>query len=133
MICYKFLFLLKGVIILIPIKKAYGYVTRLREGKMQVLVFQHSISEAGIQIPKGTVNNEEETHHAVIREIQEETGLEHFEVKQLIAEDYWRNNDGAIHHRFFYKINISDAPDEWHYQPTGGGEEEGLTFHFIKR
>jgi 8-oxo-dGTP pyrophosphatase MutT (NUDIX family) len=70
------------------IRKAYGYVTRIKDGKLQVLVFQHPITEAGIQIPKGTVNVEEETYNAVIREIEEETGLKDFEVENLIAEDY---------------------------------------------
>lgn len=52
------------------IRKAYAYVTRIKDGKIQVLVFQHSITEAGIQIPKGTVNAEEDTYHAVIREVK---------------------------------------------------------------
>lgn len=113
------------------IKKVYGYVTRIKNDKTQVLVFQHSIPEAGIQIPKGTVNDEEDTYNAVIREVEEETGLTNFRVENLIAEDNWKNDDGAIHNRFFYKINVSDAPDEWDYQPTGGGEEEGLVFHYF--
>lgn len=113
------------------IKKVYGYVTRIKNDKTQVLVFQHSIPEAGIQIPKGTVNDEEDTYNAVIREVEEETGLTNFRVENLIAEDNWENDDGAIHNRFFYKINVSDAPDEWDYQPTGGGEEEGLVFHYF--
>ncbi|WP_245308200.1 NUDIX domain-containing protein [Halalkalibacter urbisdiaboli] len=70
-----------------PIKKAYGYVTRMKEGKAQVLVFQHPITEAGIQIPKGTVQPEEDTQYAVIREIEEETGLRNFHVEHLLAED----------------------------------------------
>jgi 8-oxo-dGTP pyrophosphatase MutT (NUDIX family) len=114
-----------------PIRKVYGYVTRIKEGKTQVLVFQHPIAEAGIQIPKGTVKPDEDTYQAVIREIQEETGLKNFEVEELLAQDFWKNDDGAIHHRFFYKINVSNVPDEWEYQPTGGGEEEGLTFRFF--
>jgi 8-oxo-dGTP pyrophosphatase MutT (NUDIX family) len=113
------------------IRKSYGYVTRIKDGKTQVLVFQHPITEAGIQIPKGTVNTEEDTYNAVIREIKEETGLKNFEVENLIAEDYWENDDGAIHNRFFYKINVSNVPDEWDYEPTGGGDEEGLTFHYF--
>ncbi len=44
-----------------PIKKAYGYVTRIKDGKTQVLVFQHPITEAGIQVPKGTVKPNEDT------------------------------------------------------------------------
>ncbi|WP_036183407.1 NUDIX hydrolase [Ureibacillus manganicus] len=113
------------------IKKAYGYVTRIKNGKTQVLVFQHSIPEAGIQIPKGTVNAQEDAYHAVIREIEEETGLKNFIVENLIAEDNWKNDDGATHNRFFYKIVVSDAPDKWDHQPTGGGDEEGLTFHYF--
>lgn len=116
---------------MIPIRKAYGYVTRIKEGKTQVLVFQHPITEAGIQIPKGTVKPEEDTYNAVIREVEEETGLRNFDVEDLIAEDYWENDDGAIHNRFFYKITVSSVPDAWDYQPTGGGDEEGLTFHFF--
>ncbi|MGP4107848.1 NUDIX domain-containing protein [Virgibacillus sp. L01] len=84
-----------------PIRKAYGYVTRIKDGITQVLVFQHPIIEAGIQIPKGTVNDEEDTYDAVIREIEEETGLKNFKIEKLIAKDYWENGDGAIHNRFF--------------------------------
>lgn len=114
-----------------PVKKVYGYITRVREGKTEILVFRHSNPEAGIQIPKGTVEPEESTYHAVIREVKEETGLKDLKVKNLIAEDYWRNDDSVIHHRFFYQINILNAPDQWDYEPTGGGDEEGLTFHYF--
>lgn len=116
---------------MMPIKKAYGYITRIKEGKTQVLVFRHSIAEAGIQIPKGTVKPNEDTYNAVIREVQEETGLEEFEVERLLAEDYWENDDGSIHNRFFYKINALNTLDCWHYEPTGGGEEIGLTFRYF--
>lgn len=115
--------------LMIPIKKAYGYVTRVKEGKTQVLVFRHPITEAGIQIPKGTVEPNESTYNAVIREIEEETGLKSFEVENLIVEDYWEYDDGTRHNRYFYKINESNVPDTWEYKPTGGGGEEGLTFY----
>ncbi|NRF44489.1 NUDIX domain-containing protein [Bacillus subtilis] len=120
-----------GRVHLNPIKKAYGYVTRDKGGKTQVLVFQHPIKEAGIQVPKGTVKHDEHTYNAVIREIEEETGLKNFEVEKLIAEDFWESDDGAVHNRFFYRINVLDAPECWDYNPTGGGEEEGLTFHYF--
>ncbi|MDF1996470.1 NUDIX domain-containing protein [Peribacillus frigoritolerans] len=115
----------------IPIKKAYGYVTRINNGETQVLVFQHPIKEAGIQIPKGTVKPQEDAYQAVIREMKEETGLEYFHVEKLITEDFWENVDGAIHNRYFYQISVSNVPDEWDHQPTGGGNEAGLTFHFF--
>ncbi|TDL32011.1 NUDIX domain-containing protein [Jeotgalibacillus sp. S-D1] len=113
-------------------KKAYGYVTRVRNGKKQVLAFRHKgIPEAGFQIPKGTVKEDEEPYSAVSREIKEETGINRFEVKKMIAEDFWRNDDGVIHHRYFYKIVCDEMTDEWEHNPTGGGEEQGLTFQFF--
>lgn len=63
--------------------------------------------------------------------MKEETGLEKLQVQKLIAEDFWENADGAIHNRFFYQICVYNVPDEWDHQPTGGGDEEGLTFHFF--
>ena len=47
--------------IVIPIQKVYGYITRRKEDKIQVLVFRHSNPAAGVQIPKGTVKDGEET------------------------------------------------------------------------
>lgn len=67
-----------------PMKKAYGYVTRTIEGIPHVLVFQHSIKEAGMQIPKGTVESGENPYDAVIREMEEETGLKNIQVEELL-------------------------------------------------
>ncbi|NMH68313.1 NUDIX domain-containing protein [Bacillus sp. RO3] len=115
-----------------PTKKAYGYVTRVRDKRTQVLVFRHKgIPEAGIQIPKGTVNQGENTFNAVIREMKEETGIQRFEVEKLISVDYWETDDGAVHNRYFYKIVCHEMADEWEHNPTGGGEEKGLTFQFF--
>ncbi len=106
-------------------------MTREKAGKIQVLVFKHPITEAGIQIPKGTVEPGEDTLTAVIREIKEETGIENFKIEHLIAVDYWENDNGEIHNRYFYKISVPEASDEWDYRPTGGEGEEGLIFHFF--
>lgn len=108
------------------VRKAYGYVTRIKNEKVQVLVLQHPNPEAGIQIPKGTVELGEDPATAVIREIKEETGLNGLSLKGLLAEDSWNYDDGALHHRFFYQINVSEERDEWVHYPTGGSLEEGL-------
>jgi 8-oxo-dGTP pyrophosphatase MutT (NUDIX family) len=46
----------------------------IKEGEPQELVFKHPIPEAGIQIPKGTAKENEDTYQAVMREMEEETG-----------------------------------------------------------
>ncbi|WP_404451535.1 NUDIX domain-containing protein [Virgibacillus necropolis] len=113
-----------------PIKKAYGYVTRMIDEKPQVLVFKHSVKEAGIQIPKGTVEIGESPYDAVIREMKEETGLVDLHVDGLIERDRWENK-GKIYERYFYKIIVDEIREEWDHKPTGGGSENGLTFSFF--
>ena len=113
------------------IKKSYGYVTRLKNGVKQVLVFQHPVASAGIQIPKGTVEKGENPYNAVIREVKEETGLNQFQVEGLIAHDLWEYDDGVIHERYFYKIKVECNEDDWIHNPSGGGEEDDLLFRFF--
>lgn len=114
------------------IKKSYGYITRMIDKQPQILVFQHPVKEAGIQIPKGTVKEGELPFDAVKREMEEETGLIEFTAIQFLIDDYWVNDDGVIHHRYFYRLNIIDASqDDWNYEPTGGGAEDGKVFRFF--
>ncbi|WP_054706544.1 NUDIX domain-containing protein [Bacillus sp. JCM 19041] len=112
-------------------QKAYGYITRMNQGEKQLLVFQHSVKEAGIQIPKGTVETGESAYEAVIREMEEETGLTEFLSVKKVAEDCWKADDGSIHERFFYEMQIDKTEEEWTVSPTGGGEEEGITFSYF--
>ncbi|HEX6777377.1 MAG TPA: NUDIX domain-containing protein, partial [Ktedonobacterales bacterium] len=57
-------------------RRAYAYVTRMKDRTRQVLVFsQQNDPEAGIQIPGGGIEPEETPLEGVRREIVEETGL----------------------------------------------------------
>lgn len=113
------------------IKKSYGYITRMTEAETQILVFQHPVKKAGIQIPKGTVKHRELPVDAVKREMEEETGLSNFPDIHYLIDDFWENDDGVIHHRYFYRLNIDETQDEWNYEPTGGGAEDGKVFRFF--
>ena len=53
-------------------RKAYAYITY----EDRLLVFSHPHApEAGIQVPGGTLNDDERPEDAVTREAREETGL----------------------------------------------------------
>lgn len=68
-------------------KKVHAYITREKEGVMQLLVFKHrDIREAGIQVPGGTVDEGETLEAAILREVQEESGLRHFCIERFLSD-----------------------------------------------
>lgn len=68
-------------------KKVHAYVTREKEGSMQLLVFKHrDIPKAGVQVPGGTVDEGETLEAAIFREVQEETGLRHLCIERFLAD-----------------------------------------------
>jgi len=55
------------------VEKVYAYITC----EDQLLIFNHTrFPEAGIQVPGGTVEENETAPEAVLREAREETGLD---------------------------------------------------------
>jgi 8-oxo-dGTP pyrophosphatase MutT (NUDIX family) len=67
------------------IEKVSAFILRPGKSGSDILIFEHPYS--GLQIPAGTVEVGESCDDAIVREIQEETGLRHFEVIQKLAED----------------------------------------------
>lgn len=52
------------------IQKGYGYVTRVNDGRRQVLVFDHvEYPEAGTQVPGGSLEEGEEPLAGILREV----------------------------------------------------------------
>ena len=67
------------------IEKVTAFVTRETNHGLELLLFKHPY--AGIQIPAGTVEPDESHEKAVIREVQEETGLLELEIQSLIDSE----------------------------------------------
>lgn len=90
--------------------KVIAYITY--SGKL--LVFRHTHHpEAGIQVAAGTVELGESLNRAVLREAQEETGLEAIRIKiYLGADDYPAILQGepAIFHRHFFHLVLDHEP-----------------------
>jgi len=69
------------------VEKVTAFVVRAVDARRELLLFRHP--DAGIQIPAGTVEDDETPERAVLREAAEETGLTGLVVNQYLgrAED----------------------------------------------
>ncbi|MEZ0260576.1 MAG: NUDIX domain-containing protein [Alphaproteobacteria bacterium] len=109
------------------VRKVVAYIT-LGD---KLLVFNHrDYPEAGVQVPAGTVEAEEELPEAVLREAEEETGLKGLQlVKYLGAEDFDAakvGRGGEVHERHFFHLQCANpAPEKWrHWEMTPSGEDK---------
>lgn len=115
------------------VEKAFGYITREHEEQIQVLVFEQNTIGAGIQVPKGTIEEGETPLEGVKREMLEETGLTTLVVQGLIAQDYFNHPSGVLQKRYFYHLTTSEETREtWQHHPTGINEADLLfSFYWI--
>jgi 8-oxo-dGTP pyrophosphatase MutT (NUDIX family) len=105
----------------------------------KVLVFrQRDFSDAGIQVPAGTVDAGEEPSAAAMREAAEETGQSGLEVVAKVGEmDYVYDRPGRgerprrleLHHRHFFVFRPTDMlPERWsHYADHSWFEFEWMS------
>jgi putative (di)nucleoside polyphosphate hydrolase len=116
------------------VRKAYAYITREADHASAVLVFRHHDDpEAGIQVPRGTVDAGEDPAVTVVREVCEECGLCEARLIGLLARDVEaQSDDPALNwERFFFHLVAPNAPDGWEHTVTGAGEDNGLVFSFF--
>jgi ADP-ribose pyrophosphatase YjhB (NUDIX family) len=116
-----------------PIRKAYAYIIRKRAGIRELLVFRHrDFPEAGIQVPKGTMQPDELPETAVLREAREETGLRDVTLVRALAVDSELQPDGTRHERHFFELAApAHTLDAWEHVVTGEGEDNGLVFYYF--
>jgi ADP-ribose pyrophosphatase YjhB (NUDIX family) len=114
--------------------KVVAYITRSRHGKRQLLVFTHrDHPEAGLQVPAGTVKQDEGIEAALMREITEETGLTGLTIiRKLGTYTLHHPISNNLHERHVFHLAApDDAPDAWQWTETCGGEipdHEGYVF-----
>ena len=110
------------------VEKVLAYVTK----DDHLLVFLHVNSDAGIQVPAGTLELGESPHDGVLREAQEETGLDSLAVRRFLGtRDYDMSSYGLaeLHRRYYYHLECrGDTPSLWRHFETGGGTSEGIEF-----
>jgi 8-oxo-dGTP pyrophosphatase MutT (NUDIX family) len=112
-------------------KRVSVYVTREREGRTELLVFDHSgMPEVPTQVPAGRVDAHESLEEGALREVEEETGLDVDIVDVLAEPDEHDLVHGIDAHKTtaFRATAPSDGPDSWTYSVTGTGMDVGLVY-----
>src|ERR1700722_136132 len=103
-------------------KKVLAFVTH----EEHLLVFQQpGFPEAGIQVPAGTIEDDESPLGAVTREVIEETGLTNFMVGAKLGVYYYDMSEyrKEIQERHVYHIMLNQpAPEQWRHYETNGGK-----------
>jgi 8-oxo-dGTP pyrophosphatase MutT (NUDIX family) len=106
----------REVIVVLMKRKVYAYITH----GSNLLVFRHvDFPEAGIQVPGGSVEPDEEWEVAALREAEEETGLRDLRLVRLLGEvEFDRAAYGLdqIDLRRFYHLRCEgDPPATWRH------------------
>ena len=107
--------------------RAYAYVTH---GRRLLLFTQPRSPEAGIQVPAGGVEKDEDPADAALREAYEETGLSGLKMVRFLAQDTRDMRDcgtDQLQYRWFYHVKCIAAPPEtWSH---GEFAEDGTVVH----
>lgn len=113
------------------IRKVIAYITRHRADIAQLLIFEHvDFPQAGVQVPKGTVETDETLDHAARREVREESGLTQLDGLKFIGAIMQTTFGESEEWNFFAQSLDGDAPDTWVHHVTGKGEDEGMRFRY---
>jgi 8-oxo-dGTP pyrophosphatase MutT (NUDIX family) len=112
--------------------RVVAYVTRDRDGRRELLVFDHrDHPTAGTQVPAGRLEQGEELEPALLRELEEETGLRDARIVRKLGEF---PPGGLPHGRAYtnhaYELAAPGAPDAWEHVVVGDGDDAGLVFVF---
>ena len=114
-------------------RKVLGYITRGEDPNWEILVFEHkNHPEAGLQVPGGTIEDEELIIDALYREIEEETGITR---DNLVLEgkvnktNYFPENKNMQYERTIFHLSYIGANhSEWEHLVESDGEDDGMTF-----
>ena len=107
------------------------YVTRERDGRTELLVFDHKgMPEVPTQVPSGRVDADETLEEGAVREVEEETGIQ-VELVGVLAsplEHLAAHGAGAHETTAFHAVAHDSGPQAWEHAVTGTGMDATLVY-----
>jgi 8-oxo-dGTP pyrophosphatase MutT (NUDIX family) len=110
--------------------RVLAYVTRERDGRRELLVFDHrDHPSAGTQVPAGRLEPGEDLEAGLLRELEEEAGLTNARIVRKFAMFEPRTlPHGVAYTNHAFEVEAPDAPDTWEHEVRGDGDDAGLVF-----
>jgi 8-oxo-dGTP pyrophosphatase MutT (NUDIX family) len=110
-------------------RRVLAYVTRERNGVNELLVFDHRDEpRAGTQVPAGRLDPGETLEQCLLRELDEEAGLQQVRIVRELAEPAWPAK--YENHAFEVHIEGGDLTDTWDHVVHGDDDDAGLVFRY---
>ena len=115
-------------------RKVLAYITKGEQADLKLLVFEHKDHpEAGIQVPGGTIEEDELLIDALYREVEEETGIprDNLElVGKVHKTNYYPENraDVVYERNIFHLSYFGKDGEEWENYVHSNGKDNGMIF-----
>lgn len=114
-------------------RKVMAYITH---GNRLLVFRQPDHPEAGIQVPGGSVHDDEPLDAAVLREAFEETGLDGLTLVRFLGEsrhDWSPHGRQEVHQRHYYHLTLAgNVPETWQHveRDPSEGDYDSVLFEF---
>lgn len=117
---------------IVRVEKAHGFVTH----RSRLLVFSHrDLPESGVQIPAGTIRAGEAPEVAVLREVEEETGLVDLILIGLLGSYDYRAEPRIVpaghenQRRYAFHLHVrGEVRESWVHWELGDGDTSPIAF-----
>lgn len=113
-------------------RRVVAYVTRKRDGRIELLVFDHKdMPDVPTQVPAGRIDAHESLEDGLTREVEEETGLTGIRIVGELADARTFERlfgPGAHESHAFHAVASAEGPDAWEHPVTGTGMDAGLVY-----
>lgn len=105
-------------------RRVLAYVTRERDGRTELLVFDHRDEpSAGTQVPAGRLDPGETLEQCLLRELHEEAGIDNARIVRELRAWNTRYENHA------YELSVdAELPETWEHVVQGDGDDAGLVF-----
>lgn len=112
-------------------QRVVAYVTRERDDRTELLVFDEKDEPGRTQVPAGRIDADENREQGLRREVEEETGLTGIRIVGELADARRFERlfgPGAHETHAFHAVVDGEGPDAWEHAVTGTGMDAGLVF-----